>query len=187
MRKFVIVCVTALLYAVTMYAQDPASILNTLHNAPVRAMNAKMSEVRTFADKTRPRQVLKGDFVWKSTADMSIMYANSESFVLEGDRMTVVRDGSTQVYDLSKNLMMKGLASALRCSFEGRLDDLARDNDAEITAVKDGSDYVVTLTARKKSVRGLSLLIAHYSVSTCTLKSLRMDEFSGASTFYTLL
>lgn len=82
--------------------------------------------------------------------------------------------------------MMKNLSSTLTCVFQSQLTKLATEQNADITATKDGNFYLVTLTAKKKAPRGYSQIVAYYRISDCKLYSLRMDEFTGASTFYSI-
>lgn len=173
----------ALTCALTVSAQSADGILSKIEASASRNIEGGFTEVRTQADKAVS---LAGRLQFKTDGSLSMIYDNGEAFVIAGDKMTVRRDGTTMEYDLARNLMMKGLADVLRDAFTGKLGRLAEQQNCDISAAQSGKEYVVTLTAKKKSVRGLSCVEVRYDASTCTIKSMRTDEFTGLSTQYTL-
>ena len=91
-----------------------------------------------------------------------------------------------ETFDTSKNLMMKSLSTALLYSFQGKLDELAKEQQADLTQESDkDKNVVVTLTAKVKKVRGYSKIQVFYKPDGTVFK-MQMDEFNGASTLYTL-
>ena len=168
-------------------AQNSQDILQRIETEAAHkdAYSVRFTEVRTPAAKDRAKEKLEGQMEYKGEEYLSMDYANGDLFRIEGNTMTFIRDGKTTRFDTAKNLMMGNLKAALMLSFKGRLQDLADKQDAAIEAARDGANYVVTLTARKKSPRGYSLIRIHYSPSGDIL-DMQMDEFSGASTFYAI-
>ena len=143
-------------------------------------------EVRTNYVGHPGSETLTGKLKFVSKDDFLVMnYDNKEDFVIQGKQMVIKKNGQQpQVFDLSKNMMMKGLSRTLLCSFRGTLEDLAKEQKSSITAVEDGKNYKVTLTATKKQPRGLAKVEVVYKQKGGDLVSIYFEEFTGAKTSY---
>lgn len=185
--KRIIVCIVAALCALSLNAQNSEQIISKIEKSysSSQTVQEKFSEVLTPADKSAKQKMRDGKFEFKP-GYMKMDYSNGDLFLIEGTTMTIKNGTANQKFDLTKNLMMKGLSNTLTYVFQGQLTKLATEQNADITATKDGSFYLVTLTAKKKAPRGYSQIVAYYRTSDCKLYSLRMDEFTGASTFYSV-
>lgn len=185
--KKIIVCIVAAFCALSLNAQNSEQIISKIEKAysASQTVRDKFSEVMTPADKSLKQKMRDGEFEFK-TGYLKMDYSNGDLFLIDGNSMTIKNGSATQKFDLTKNLMMKNLSNTLTYVFQNRLTRLATEQTADITATKDGNFYLVTLTAKKKAPRGYSQIVAYYRVSDCKLYSLRMDEFTGASTFYSI-
>lgn len=185
--KRIIVCILAALCALSMNAQNSEQIISKIEKAYTssKTVQDKFSEVFTPADKSLKQKMRDGRFEFKP-GYFKMDYSNGDIFLIEGTTMTIKNGPASQTFDLTKNLMMKNLSSTLTYVFQSQLTKLATEQNADITATKDGNFYLVTLTAKKKAPRGYSQIVAYYRISDCKLYSLRMDEFTGASTFYSI-
>jgi len=184
MKKLAVI-ISVLVSSLCVMAQDQDAILSMLEENPSGDIAAKFSETRTSADKSSSRN-LTGTLVYKTAGDLSMIYDDGEQFIIKGNTMKIYQNQVETVFDLTKNLMMKGLRNALIYSFQGKLQNLAVEQKADIKAVKEGKIYVVTLTAQKKAVRGYSRIEIRYNSSDCAIVSMLMEEFSGAVTKYSL-
>lgn len=184
--KKIILTLSALLCVFSLNAQSGETILSNIEKACGKGVNVsgRFSEVRKSADKAAAPVILAGKLAFKGTDNLEMIYDNGNKFLIEGKVMTIVNDGVKQTFDLTKNLMMKGLSQVLICSFTGQLPTLAAEQNAIIMASKEAKDYVVTLKAQKKAVRGFNRVIVHYDATTCKIKSMMLEEFSGAITSY---
>ena len=150
-----------------------------------KAVSHRFIEERTGHPGKKGNETVKGSLTFKSEGDYLLMdYDNSEQFLIDGSKMTIKRDGPAKVLDLNKNLMMRGLSHTLLYSFKGTLKKLSEEQKIPIEAKVDGANYVVSLTAVKKQPRGYNKVEAVYKKGTCELLSIRLDEFTGASTYY---
>jgi len=186
--KKILFCIAAAACTICLKAENTDEILDRIEKAPIQKENivGTVQEVRTPAMKDQGTVTLKGAFLFKDNNFLSIKYDNDDQFIIDGTRMVIMTAGQNQVFDTSKNLMMKNLSSVLIYSCSGTLRKLAQEQDSDISAVKEGKYYTVTLTARKKSARGLSKLVVNYDASKCGIRSLTMYEVTGATTSYTL-
>lgn len=187
MKKTLIIA-AALVSALTLQAQNSEEILAKIAKAPVRKAEvvSRIKEVRTPAMAEEKTVTLKGNLLFKPENYLTINYDNKDQFIINGDRMVTITGGVNQVFDTSKNLMMKSLSDVLISAFMGRLPELATAQNSDIKAEKTGKDYVVTLTARKKSARGLSKLTVVYAAADCSIKGMTMYEVTGAVTAYSI-
>lgn len=186
MKKIILTAI-ALLGASVMFAQKTGEILSTIEKNGGKVLSGSFVEVRTPAPTSGAKAVtLTGDLIFKPQNFLSMMYDNKDLFSIDGNTMVISQNGANQTFDLTKNLMMRSLSNTLLYALNGVLIKLSAEQDADINAVRNGSDYVVTLTARKKAVRGYCKITAVYKASDCSLHKMTMDEFSGASTSYSL-
>ncbi len=187
MKKiFLIVLTLATVLAAN--AQNSADILKKIASAAIGNGNVvgRFTEVRIPAIKEQAKVTLKGKLVFKKDDFLNMDYDNGDKFTINGHEMIITQSGKAVVLDLNKNQLMKSLGQTLICSFRGLLSKLAEEQNADINAIKEGKDFVVTLTARKKSTRGCSKLVVRYDASNCIIKGMQIDEMTGASTIYTM-
>lgn len=188
MKKLLILA-AALLSALSLQAQSSEEILSKIAKAPARKAEvvSRIKEVRTPAATQEGKPTtLKGNLLFRPEDYLTITYDNKDQFIINGTRMVSITGGVNQVFDTSKNLMMKNLSDVLLSSFMGRLPELAAAQNSDIKAEKSEKDYIVTLTARKKSARGLSKLTVTYSASDLSIKAMTMFEVTGATTAYSI-
>lgn len=149
--------------------------------------NASFREVRTPAKVDSQIITLEGTLNFKMDDYLSMEYGNGELFLIDGNRMTIRRDNQNNTFDLSKNIMMRSLSHVLLYSFQGRLDDLAVEQKCDIRKEDRDGRHIVTLTARKKGVKGYGVIEVSYDAKTKSIRTMRMDEFTGASTWYEMI
>ena len=187
MKKTALCIIPLLAAALSLNAQNSADIISRIEKAYAtpKTVETAFSEVYTSFDATVPQKNRDGNLNYNA-GSIRMDYSNGDLFEVSGNTMTIKNGSAKQVFDLAKNIMMKGLSNTLNYAFQGQLTKLAAEHDADITASKDGKFYLITLTARKKAPRGYSKIVAYYRIADCLLTSMRMDEFNGASTFYTI-
>lgn len=186
--KKILVCLMALIAAAfSLGAQNSSEIISKIEKAYAnpKTVETAFSEIYSSFDTSVPQKKRNGKLTYKAGV-IRMDYSNGDLFLVDGNRMTINNGSAKQVFDLTKNIMMKELSNTLNYAFQGQLTKLATEQNADITATKDGNFYLITLTARKKAPRGYSKIVAYYRVSDCLINSMRMDEFNGASTFYTV-
>jgi len=185
--KQIILFLSALFSITSLSAQTSDQILAKLEqSAPTHKTYAvSIAEKRILAG-TKKTVDLKGKLEYrKDDGYLTIKYDGGDYFLIDGNTMTMVNGANKMEFDLSKNLMMRGLQHALLYSFQGRLQDLSAEQGADIEAKKDGSVYVVKLTAKKKSPRGYSSIIVKYALDGA-IRAMDMIEFNGACTKYSI-
>lgn len=186
-RLLIIALATVLACAFAPETLTTDEIMSRVVEAPVRSavIDRNFTETRTSAKGESV--TLSGRLEYKPDSYLSMTYDNGELFLIDGMKMTIRRDGKENLFDLNKNLMMKNLSHALLYSFRGTLVSLSQEQKTLIDArFDDKGQCVVTLRATKPSARGYNCIVVYYDARTYAIKSMRMDEFSGASTYYTM-
>lgn len=175
----------AVLFSALSFAQSSEAILSTIEKAPHGKRAVQFREERKGIGESAKTVTLEGDLFYDvSESYVSMLYTNKDVFIIDGDKMTITRDGNSSIFDTSKNIMMKGLKNVLLNSFAGKPSVFAAEQNATIKAERNGSDYVVTVAATKKAPRGYSRIIVKYRCSDCAIVGMLMEEVTGAVTSY---
>jgi len=171
--KKILTTLTLLVSALSLFAQGGKDI-----------KNASFKEIRTPATADVEIANLTGKLTFKMDNYLSMEYTNGELFLIDGNKMTIKRDNQNVTFDLTKNIMMRNLSHVLLYSFQGRLDDLAVEQKCDIKKTDKDGKHIVTLIAKKKGVKGYGVIEVAYDLKTKSIRTMRMDEFTGASTWY---
>ena len=165
-------------------ADEDGAILDKIESSASKSISGNFVETRMNA-AGKVAATLKGELTYTAPDVFSMFYTepNGDFFMISGDVMKSGISGTETVYDLRKNVMMRTLSHVLLCSFSGRIRDLVSEIDADCAAARDGSGYVVTLTAKVKSTRGFSSVQIFYD-SACRISKMIMTEWSKRSTVY---
>lgn len=148
-------------------------------------MKGDFNEVRTR--KNAKVVNLNGNLEFSSPEHLVMNYTNADEFFsIEGNKMVIKHGKQNQNFDTKKNAPMRSLSHALIYAFTGKLTELSQEQNTTLEVAKVGNEYVATLKAKKKAARGYSLMKIGYKVSNGRICSMRLDEFNGASTTYTL-
>ncbi|MCQ2149764.1 MAG: hypothetical protein MJY45_05385 [Bacteroidales bacterium] len=186
-RKPLFSLVLCVVCASTGAAQETTEqIMERLENAVVRkeTVRQRFKEVRTAVNGARTE--LEGMLTYTPESYLLMDYTDGNVFLIDGDRMEMGKSSKPTVFDLTKNIMMRGLSHALLYSFQGRGLKLSQEQKTTIEAVREAGRYVVTLKAVKQAARGYKRIVVFYDAATCAIESMIMEEFNGASTCYSL-
>jgi len=183
--KKILTLAIALLCASSIFAQNADKIIAQLAAKAPQNINMNFKETRISADKSKTVN-LSGKLVFKPEGYLSMEYDNGELFLIDGNTVKLNKNGKTQTFDTNKNMMFKGLSHLLIYAFQGRLEDLSKEQQTTLLVNEEGSEYVAILAAEKKAARGYSRAIFHYDAKSCRINTMELVEFSGAVTNYTL-
>ena len=152
----------------------------------VTSIVSDFDQVKTIAANGKQ---IASDGVLYYTADKFAMHytdAAKEMLIINGNDFFMIRNGRKALFNTEKNKPMQSLSNTLLMCMSGDLQQLADQNNADITATDKGSFYEVILTARQKSVKGYATIVLNYDKTTGLLTKMVMNEFNGNSTSYAL-
>jgi len=179
--KKILTCIAALCCALVLSAQDSDKVIASIKASPARtrSIEASFREVRKSVANPKSEVVLQGKIKYEPETKLSMDYDNGDVFSIDGNLMVISKDGKKQEFDISKNMMMKGLSHAILYAFSGRMDDLAKEQHAKMLVSEKDGKYVVTLAAQTQAARGYSCIEVTYDKKSGVLEKMRMDEFTG--------
>jgi len=187
MKKLYMICVLLLTMFSRSAAQD--AILDRIEsaNASVTSIQAHFNQTKTLPAGNKEIKS-EGTLYFNAKDRMSMLYSVPESdvFIIDGTRLRMVRGEKKNVYDTSKNAVMRSLSTTLLSCIAGQVRALAEANDADISAEQTDGCYLVTMTSRRRASKGYSSIVLKYDLKTCILTSMKMVEFSRISTLYEL-
>lgn len=107
--------------------------------------------------------------------------------LVNGRTMYIQRgSGPANVFDTEKNQIMGVLRNSLLYSIRGKMRDVAKENDGNITVTEEAKNYVVTVSAKKKAPRGYSRITVTFRKNDCLPVVLVMEDFGGTVNTYTM-
>ena len=185
MKKLVFFIAAVFAATLSLSAQTSAEIVSKIEKANHPAIESPLAEKRT--SKALGEKDYTAKLIYRGPSYLKLEYDDpSEGFLIDGTKVSITHAGKTAVFDASKNLMMKSMSHALLYAFQGKITELVAEQNASLDATKEGDMYCIVIKALKKSVRGYSTMVINYSVKDCGIRSMRLDEFIGLSTFYEL-
>lgn len=169
-------------------AATRAQMLEAISLAGTRNTEVKTDFNETRAMPRKEKVTLKGTLLYRSPDFLDMVYedAEKEHFCIDGKKMTNRREGREVKSDLSKNLLMRGLANTLLHAFSGQVEKIADEQNTTLAVSEEADGYHVVLDARKKQPHGYSHIEIIYRKSDGRIALMQMDEFNGASTLYSL-
>lgn len=177
----------ALLTSNTLCA-DNAAALDKIESANAAYSSQTCSFTQQKTTVTGAKNDANGTLYYVSPDKLSQHYVQpaTDLLVINGANFYMARNDKKMLFDTSKNQMMRNLSNTLLYCIQGKIRQLATENDANVDVSESADNYIVTLTARKKAARGYKTIVLHYAKKTCLLTTMRMDEMNGASTLYQL-
>ena len=185
MKKLILLFAALAAASLSLNAQTPDEIVAKIEKANHPDIESRFEEKRSF--KSAPGQNYAGKLTFRNPDALTLKYDDaSEGFQIDASKVSITHQGKTAVFDATKNLMMKSLSHALIYAFQGRITELVAEQDTSLEVAREGNMCCVTLNALKKSARGYKSMVINYSAKDCGIRSMRLDEFTGVSTFYEL-
>lgn len=129
---------------------------------------------------------MAGELYFDSSKKLAMLYSkpSGEYFVVNGDILKMNKGGKKNQFDLTKVPMMNSLCKTLFCCIQGKIRTLAVEVNADCAVGETATSYVVTLTAKKKEVKGYAKIVLTYNKKTCLIDEMVMEEFTGVKNTY---
>lgn len=183
------ICFAAFLLVPTYVVADDTAVLDQIEkaNANVKTLTSPFTQAKTSAS-TGAVKHSAGTLYYTAPDKVAQHYTQpaTDLFVINGDKLYMVRNGKKMLFDTSKNAPMRALSNTLIYCIQGRVRTLADENEADITVTSDAKHHIVTLTSKKRVPRGYKKIVLHYAKANGTLHTMQMDEINGNSTLYTM-
>jgi len=129
---------------------------------------------------------MSGILYFDASKKISMLYDKpaGEYFIVNGNNLTMNKGGKKTAIDLAKVPSMNSLCKTLFYCIQGKIRTLAVEVNADCAVDETATDYVVTLTAKKKEVKGYAKIILSYNKKTGIIDEMKMEEFTGVTNTY---
>ena len=147
-------------------------------------MNAQTGIQASFVQTgTNSGKVVNGEgtIYYAAPASLALRYSNPEGecFIIDGDCIYVNKAGRVKHFDAKKNAPMRTMSQTLLNCIEGNVEAVARENEADVMSSESAKTRKITVTARKKSVRGYETIELRYRKSDGMVEYIKLVEFNG--------
>lgn len=124
--------------------------------------------------------------VYPDQLDMSYSKPDGEYFIIHGHEMSMNMDGKKNKVDTNKNKRTQTFAQTLLNCIKGDWEKAAADNDTDTAVKEEGSNKIITLTAKKKAPRGYARIELTYNKADGLLRKMILEEFGGVTNTYVI-
>ena len=149
-----------------------------------QALNAQTGIQASFVQTgTSGNKVVSGEGIiyYLSPTSLALRYSTPEGecFVINGDRIYVNKGGKVKHFDAQKNAPMRMMSQTLLNCIEGNVEAVAQANEADVMSSESAKTRKITITAKKKSVRGYETIELRYRKSDGMVEYIKLIEFNG--------
>ena len=185
--KKVIIVLTALLFAMQLQAQD-LTLLNRIKevNGKIKSFEADLSNTLVKSGKSNTQV---GKLYYAKPNEFAAQFTSGKYTIANEKRIKMdigIFHGS---FKLKEGGRMRSLANIFLYGFQGRVLDLATENDYTVTSTStENGCHVVTSTAKKKPLIGMGYknVIYKYHTDSLLLKEIVLVNFNGSVDTYTI-
>ena len=185
MRKAIILF-TTILFALQMQAQD-VNLLNR-----IKAVNGKISsfeaDLKNTLVKPKKTTTQEGTLYFVKPYEFAAIFTTG-NYMIVNEKKTKMDIGLFHgTFKLKEGGMMCGLSRIFLYGFQGRCQDLAKENEYTLDTKTEGDLYVVTGTIKKKKLIGIGYkqVVFKYFTDSLLLKEIVVYDYSGNKDTYTI-
>lgn len=182
--KRILIFFTAVLYALNLQAQD-ITLLNRIKdtNGKIKTFEADLTNTLVKSKKTTTQE---GKLYFVSPKEFAALFS-ADSYMIVNDKKIKMDIGLFHgTFKIKDGGMMQSLSNIFLYGFQGRLQDLADENDYSLTTKTENGYHVVTGTINKKKLFGIGYkqVVFKYHKENNLLKEITLYDYSGNKDTY---
>ena len=185
MRK-VLFLFTVLLFSVQMQAQD-LTLLNRIKtvNGKVKSFEADLDNTLVKSKKTTTQ---KGKLYFVHPYEFAAQFTTGNYMIVNEKKSKMDIGLFHGTFKLRDGGMMQSLSNIFLYGFQGRLQELADENNYSLTTKTENGFHIVTGTINKKKLIGMGYrqVIFKYHIDSRLLKEIVMYDYKGNKDTYTI-
>ena len=185
MRK-VLFLFTVLLFSVQMQAQD-LTLLNRIKtvNGKVKSFEADLDNTLVKSKKTTTQ---KGKLYFVHPYEFAAQFTTGNYMIVNEKKSKMDIGLFHGTFKLRDGGMMQSLSNIFLYGFQGRLQELADENNYSLTTKTENGFHIVTGTINKKKLIGVGYrqVIFKYHTGSLLLKEIVMYDYKGNKDTYTI-
>ena len=184
--KKILTVLSILLFAMQLQAQDLV-ILNQVKatNGKIKSFDADLQNTLTKPKKTTT-QVGKLYFVKPN--EFSAVFTTGKFMTVNEQKIKMDLGIFRGTFKIKEGGMMKSLASIFLYGFQGRIQDLANENNYSLTTKTEDGYHVITANTKKKKLIGIGYktIIFRYHADSFLLKEIVVIDYNDNHDSYVI-
>ena len=182
--KRILIFFTAVLYALNLQAQD-ITLLNRIKdtNSKIKTFEADLTNTLVKSKKTTTQE---GKLYFVSPNEFAALFS-ADSYMIVNDKKIKMDIGLFHgTFKIKDGGIMQSLSNIFLYGFQGRIQDLADENDYSLTTKTENGYHVVTGTINKKKLFGIGYkqVVFKYHKENNLLKEITLYDYSGNKDTY---
>ena len=184
--KKVLILLTAILFAMQLQAQD-ATLLNRIRetNGKVKSFESDLANTMVKPKKTTSQN---GKLYFVSPYEFSAQFTTGNYMIVNEKKIKMDIGMFHGTFKLRDDGTMQGLSHIFLYGFQGRIQDLAKENGYTLSTKTEDGYHVVTGTTDKKPLLGVGYkkVVFKYHTDTLLLKEIVLYDFSDNKDSYVI-
>ena len=175
-----------MLFALQMQAQD-VNLLNRIKatNGKVKSFEADLSNT---LDKSKKTTTQKGTLYFVKPNEFAAIFTSGKYMITNEKKLNMNIGLFHGTFKKKDGGMMQSLSNIFLYGFQGRIEDLATENDYSLTTKTENGFHVVTGTINKKKLIGVGYktVVFKYHTDSLLLKEIVLYDYKGNQDTYTI-
>ena len=184
--KKVLLLVTLFLLGMQLQAQD-VDLLNRIKaaNGKVLSFEADLSNTLVKPKKTSHQE---GKLYFVKPKEFAALFSEDSYMIVNASKIKMDIGLFHGTFKLKDGGMMQSLSNIFLYGFQGRIQELADENDYSLTTKTEGGYHVITGTINKKKLSGVGYktVVFKYHTNNLLLKEIVLYDYSGDKDAYTV-
>ena len=178
--------VACIVFALQVHAQD-IDLLNRIQTINEKIKSIEADLVNTYF-KSKKTIVLEGKLYYVAPKDFAAMFVPDNYMIVNTSHIKTNIGLFSGTFRLRDGGMLQSLSNTFLYGFQGRIQQLADENNYSLTTKTEGDYHVVTGTSRKKKIIGIGYkqVIFKYHTDSLLLKEIILCDYSGNVDVYTV-
>lgn len=160
--KHVFVAVLVL-FSLSLSAQN--GILDSIRKANKSLKTIQGNILETQYLNSGKTKTCDGKVYFSAPDCFAVHFSNEDEIIVNGQRVRFDHGMFHGTFNSNKSNLMNNMRCLLTYSFLGECQHLADECGYYLKTAKKGNEYVVTLTAKKKKLLNLTIVVLHYNLS----------------------
>ena len=184
--KKALILFTAILFAMQLQAQD-VDLLNRIKasNSKVKSFEADLNNTLVKPKKTSHQD---GKLYFVAPKEFAALFSEDSYMIVNETRIKMDMGLFHGTFKLKDGGMMQSLANIFLYGFQGRIQDLADENNYRLSTNTENGYHVVTGTINKKKLIGIGYktVVFKYHTNNLLLKEIELYDYSDNKDTYTI-
>ena len=184
--KKVLIVFAAIVFALQMQAQD-AALLDQLKaaNSKVKSFEADLANTLEKSKKTTSQQ---GKLYFAAPKEFAALFSEDSYMIVNEKKIKMDIGLFHGTFKLKDGGMMQSLSNIFLYGFQGRIQDLANENNYSLSTKTEGGYHIVTGTTNKKKLIGIGYkkIVFKYHTSNLMLKEIVLYDYNDTKDTYTI-